>query len=79
MDIKNEIEKIISKLTKDSDLKDKFMKDPAGTVKDIVGDIDKDSLEKIVDTVKLTIGKDGGIGDKLKDALGGLLGGKKDD
>lgn len=79
MDIKAEIEKIISKITKDDKLKEKFSKDPVGAVKSIVGDIDKDSLDKIVDAVKLALGKDGGIGDKLKDALGGLLGGKKDD
>lgn len=81
MDIKAEIEKIIAQLTKDSSLKDKFMKDPAGAVKGIVGDVDKDSLEKIIDAVKAAIAKEGvsGIGDKIKDAIGGLLGGKKDD
>ena len=48
MDIKAEIEKIIAQVTKDGDLKEKFMKDPAGAVKGIVGEVDKDTLEKIM-------------------------------
>ena len=82
MDIKAEIEKIIAQVTKDGDLKDKFMKDPAGAVKGLVGEVDKDSLEEIIDAVKAAIGgKEGvsGLGDKIKDALGGILGGKKDE
>ena len=81
MDIKAEIEKIIAQITKDSNLKEKFMKDPAGAVKGIVGDVDKDTLNKIIEAVKAAVAKEGvsGIGDKLKDVVGGLLGGKKDD
>lgn len=73
MDVKAEIEKIIAKATKDSGFKEKLTKDPAGTVKGIVGDIDKESLEKIVNAVKSA-----GVADKLQGALGSLLGGKKD-
>ena len=81
MDIKAEIEKIIAQVTKDGDLKEKFMKDPAGAVKGIVGEVDKDTLDKIIEAVKAAIGKEGvnGIGEKIKEAIGGLLGGKKDD
>lgn len=81
MDIKAEIEKIIAQITKDGDLKEKFMKDPAGAVKGVVGDVDKDTLDKIIEAVKAAIGKEGvsGIGDKIKDAIGGLLGGKKEE
>ncbi|MBQ5340285.1 MAG: hypothetical protein J6Z40_14125 [Oscillospiraceae bacterium] len=81
MDIKAEVEKIIAQITKDGNLKEKFMKDPAGAVKGIVGDVDKDTLNKIIEAVKAAVAKEGvsGIGDKLKDVVGGLLGGKKDD
>ncbi|MBR4199931.1 MAG: hypothetical protein IKQ91_01475 [Oscillospiraceae bacterium] len=81
MDVKAEIEKIVAKVSKDGDLKDKFMKDPSGTVKGLVGDkVDKETLEKIAATVKGMIGKGGlgEIGDKIQGALGGLLGGKDD-
>lgn len=81
MDIKAEVEKIIAQITKDGSLKEKFMKDPAGAVKGIVGEVDKDTLNKIIEAVKAAVAKEGvsGIGDKLKDVVGGLLGGKKDD
>ena len=82
MDVKAEIEKIIAKVTKDGDLKEKFMKDPSGTVKGLVGDkVDKDTVDKIVTSVKGFVGKGnlGEIGDKIQGALGGLLGGKDDD
>lgn len=81
MDIKAEVEKIIAQITKDGNLKEKFMKDPAGAVKGIVGEVDKDTLNKIIEAVKAAVAKEGvsGIGDKIKDVVGGLLGGKKDD
>ena len=82
MDIKAEIEKIIAQLTKDGDLKDKFMKDPAGTVRGIVGDqADDDTIKKIIETVKDAISKGGlsGIGEKISDMIGGLFGKKDDD
>ena len=90
MDIKAEIEKVVEKITGDGDLKEKFTKDPAGTVKGIVGDkVDKDTLDKIISTVKEMLGKVdlGGIGEKISsvlggkllDAVSGLLGGKKEE
>ena len=90
MDIKAEIEKVVEKITGDGDLKEKFTKDPAGTVKGIVGDkVDKDTLDKIISAVKEMLGKvdRGGIGEKISSVLGGklpdavtgLFGGKKDD
>ena len=88
MDIKAEIQKIIDKVKNDSSFKDKFMKDPAGTVKGVVGDkADNDTIQKIVDMIKIAIGNAdfdlskidlGDIGDKISGALGGLFG-KKDD
>lgn len=90
MDIKAKIEEVVSKITKDGDLKEKFSKDPAGTVKGIVGDkVDKDTLDKIISAVKEMLGKvdlgsigekiSSALGGKLPDAVSGLLGGKKDD
>ncbi len=90
MDIKAEVEKIIGQVTKDGDIKEKFAKDPAGTVKGLVGDnVDKETLNKIVEMVKAAIAKGdldlGAITGKIKEVIGGaaigsLLGGaKKDD
>ena len=96
MDIKAEIEKVVGQISNDGDLKEKFSKDPSGTVKGLLGDkVDKDTLAKIVETVKGLIGKvdlskvdlgslgekiSGVFGGKLPDAVTGLLGGgKKDD
>ncbi len=81
MDIKAEIEKIFAKITGDNDLKEKFSKDPTGTVKGLVGDAaDNDTISKIVDAVKsaLSGGKLGAIGEKISGMIGGLFG-KKDD
>ena len=81
MDIKAEIEKIVAKITGDNDLKEKFSKDPTGTVKGLVGEAaDNDTISKIVEAVKaaLSSGKLGSIGEKISNALGGLFG-KKDD
>lgn len=81
MDIKAEIEKIVAKITGDNDLKEKFSKDPTGTVKGLVGDAaDNDTISKIVDAVKsaLSGGKLGAIGEKISGMIGGLFG-KKDD
>ena len=83
MDIKAEIEKIVAQLTKDGDLKDKFMKDPAATVRGLVGDqADDDTIKKIIEMVKDAIGKNGGlgsIGEKISGVLGSILGKKDDD
>ena len=82
MDIKAEVEKIIAQITKDGSLKEKFMKDPAATVRGLVGNqADDDTIKKIIDMVKDAIGKGGlsGIGDKISDVLGGIFGKKDDD
>jgi hypothetical protein len=81
MDIKAEIEKIIEKIKGDSDLKEKFTSDPAGTVKGLVGNAaDNDTVQKIVEAVKAALesGKLGAIGEKISGVLGGIFG-KKDD
>lgn len=90
MDIKAEAEKIIAKVSKDGDIKEKFMKDPVGTAKSLLGDsVDKETMDKIITMVKNAVAKEGVsgivnkvqgiVGDKLPGGLGDLLGGKKDD
>ncbi len=73
MDVKAEIEKLVGTITKDSALKDKFLKDPVATVKSLVGDkIPTDTIDNIVAGVKSKI-----AGDKLKgaaDSIGKLFG-----
>ncbi|MBR3268527.1 MAG: hypothetical protein IKI58_07355 [Oscillospiraceae bacterium] len=78
MDIKAEIEKIVAKVTKDDSLKEKFTKDPEGTVRGLVGDkADNDTVKKIIDGIKKALGS-GAIG-KITDKIGGLFGKKNDD
>lgn len=68
MDIKEQIEKLIETITKDNGLKDKFLKDPAATVKELVGDkVPTDAIDKIVTGVKAKL-----TGDQLKGAVDGL-------
>ena len=59
------------------------MKDPAATVRGIVGDqADDDTIKKIIEMVKDAIGKNGGlsgIGEKITGVLGSILGKKDDD
>ena len=72
MDIKAKITELVDKLKADSNLAAKFQKDPAATVKSLIGvDLPTDQLEKIVDGVKAKLSVD-----KLGGALGGLLGKK---
>ena len=81
-EIKSWIEKIIEKIKGDDGLKEKFISDPAGTVRGLVGDAaDNDTVSKIVDGVKsaLSGGKLGAIGEKISGLVGGLFGKKDDD
>lgn len=81
MDIKAKIDEIVAKVKADDSIKEKFMSDPAGTVKGLVGDAaDDDTIKKIIDAVKEALASGGiaGIKDKITDAIGGILG-KKDE
>ena len=73
MDIKAEIEKLVKKITGDEKLKEKFTKDPAGAVKDVLGQaVPEETAAKIVDGVKAKL-----TADKLSGAAGiGKLFGK---
>ena len=67
MDIKAQIEKVVQDITKDSALKEKFLKDPAGVVKSITGALPQDALDGIIAGVKAKISAD-----KLSGAAGAL-------
>lgn len=68
MDIKEQINEIVEKITKDKTLKDQFQKDPIKAVESILGvDLPDDVIKKIVDGVKGKISVD-----KISDALGSL-------
>lgn len=68
MDVKEQIEKLVNSITKDGGLKDKFFKDPVGTVKELVGDkVPADAIDKIVAGVKAKL-----TGDQIKGAVDGL-------
>ena len=72
MDIKAKISELVDKLKADPNLAAKFQKDPAATVKELIGvDLPGDQLEKLVDGVRAKLSAD-----KLGGALGGLLGRK---
>ena len=69
MDIKKTIEDVVKKVTSDKDLQEKFMKNPAGVIKDLTGlDLPKDQVDSVVNTVKSKISLD-----KAGDMLSGLF------
>ena len=68
MDIKEQIEKLVEKITKDSSLLEKFKKDPIAAVKDIAGNaIPEDKLDKVVAGIKAKLSAD-----TISDAAGAL-------
>ena len=73
MDIKNEITKLVKKITGDKSLLENFKKDPLATVKKLLGesvvkDLSSDTLGKIVEGVKAKVNIDDakGILSKVK-------------
>ncbi len=75
MDIKATIGDLAAKITGDAAMKEKFEKDPAGTVKGLVGNIPPEQLQSITEGIKAKINLDkfgGALG-----GLGGLFGGNK--
>lgn len=68
MDIKEKINEVVEKITKDKTLQELFQKDPIKAVENILGvDLPDDIIKKIVDGVKGKISVD-----KISDALGSL-------
>lgn len=75
MDIKEKIESIVKKLLSDKNLMEKFEKNPAKVIEDLLGvDLPDDLVNQIVEGVKAKISLE-----KVSDALGALgsLFGKK--
>ncbi|MCH5333277.1 MAG: hypothetical protein J1D89_04900 [Agathobacter sp.] len=68
MDIKEKINEVVEKVTKDKSLQEQFQKDPVKTVENVLGvDLPDDMVEKIVEGVKGKISVD-----KISGALGSL-------
>ncbi len=74
MDIKAKIGELAAKITGDAAMKEKFEKDPAGTIKTLVGNIPPEQQQALIEGVKTKINLDnlGGLGS----SLGGLFGKK---
>lgn len=59
MDIKEKINKVVEKVTKDKSLKELFQKDPVKAVEKVLGvDLPDEIVKKIVDGVKAKISVD---------------------
>ncbi len=68
MDIKKKIEEIVNAVKNDSNLMEKFKKDPTGTIKDLLGiPLPDDQLDALVSGVKTQIAA-GGISGALNKA-----------
>ncbi len=68
MDIKEKIQEVVEKLTKDKDLQEQFKEEPVKTLEKVLGvDLPDDMVEKVVQGVQAKM-----TTDKLSDALGGL-------
>ncbi len=69
LDIKEKVEELVEKVTKDPALKTQFQKDPVKAVEKVLGvDLPDEAVEKIVAGVKgkLTVDAVGDVADKLK-------------
>ena len=70
MDIKEKIEELVEKISKNKDLQELFKDEPIKVVEKLLGvDLPDDLIEKIVDGVKAKL-----TADKLADAAGALKG-----
>ncbi len=69
MDIKEKVNEVVEKVTKDKDLQEQFRKEPIKAVEKVLGvDLPDDVLEKVVEGVKAKISVDklSGAVDSLK-------------
>lgn len=69
LDIREKVEELVEKVTKDPALKAQFQKDPVKAVEKVLGvDLPDEAVEKIVAGVKgkLTVDAVGDVADKLK-------------
>jgi hypothetical protein len=75
MEIKEKIEKVVKKLLSDKNLMDKFEKNPAKVIEDVLEmDLPDELVNQIIEGVKAKISLEK-VGDALG-ALGGLFGKK---
>lgn len=68
-DVKEQITKVVDKITKDEKLMDQFKKEPVKAVESVLGvDLPDDVINKVVDGVKAKISVDklGGIASTIK-------------
>lgn len=68
-DVKEQITKVVEKVTKDEKLMEQFKKEPVKTVESVIGvDLPDDVINKVVDGVKakISVDKIGGIADSIK-------------
>lgn len=68
-DVKEQITKVVDKITKDENLMDQFKKNPVKAVESVLGvDLPDDVINKVVDGVKAKISVDklGGIASSIK-------------
>lgn len=68
-DIKEQITKVVDKVTKDEKLMDQFQKDPVKAVESVIGvDLPDDVVNKVVDGVKakISIDKISGLAGSIK-------------
>ena len=72
MDIKAKIEEIVDKIKNDKQIMEKFRKDPAAVIEELIGvDLPNDQINDVVEAIKAKLTMD-----KLGSALGGLFGRK---
>ena len=70
MDIKEQITKVVEKISKDEKLQEQFKKEPVKAVESVLGvDLPDDIIEKVVNGVKGKIALDKIPTDKLSDAV----------
>lgn len=68
MDIKEKIESVVEKVTKNPDIMKKFEKEPVKVIEEVLGvDLPDDMVEKIIDGVKAKI-----TVDSIADVAGAL-------
>ena len=78
MDIQAKINEVVEKVKSDPTLMEQFKADPVKTVEKITGvDLPDDQIKPIVDGIKAKV-EGGNILGSISDALGGILGGKKE-
>lgn len=70
MDIKEQIKKVVDRISKDKDFQEKFQKDPVKALEDVLGvDLPDDVINQVVQGVKAKL-----TADKVSDTVDALKG-----